>query len=482
MIDVRVAGGAIAEIAPNLRPSPGASVIDGRGGALIPGLHDHHIHLLATAAAARSTVVGLPLVHDAPGLARALRAADADPERPAGAWIRAVGYHESVAGDLDRHALDALVPHRPLRVQHRSGARWLLNSAAIAALGLDRADRPGIERDAGGRPTGRLHRADRWLRELLPADDPPDLAGLGARLASYGVTGVTDTTPYTDPADLCPLATAVASGALPQHVVVTGGPELARIDPPPGLAPGPVKIVLDDAELPPLDRLCHHIRSAHGHGRGVAVHCVTRVALVLALAAWDEVGARTGDRIEHGAVIPPELRAAIAVHGITVVTQPGFVAERGDEYRHEVDADDLPHLYPCASLLDAGIPVAASTDAPFTHPDPWRAIAAARHRTTPRGTPLGPHEAVSAPRALDLFLGPADRPGGPPRRLRPGRTADLCLLDAPLGEALSEPDSASVAATVIGGSLVWRRPPSAPTTADHRRVATTGRRTRRSGT
>lgn len=454
----------ITEIGAGLRPSPGASVIAGRGGALIPGLHDHHIHLMATAAAARSTMVGPPVVRDAPGLARALRAADTDPERAAGAWIRAVGYHESVAGDLDRHALDALVPHRPLRVQHRSGASWMLNSAAIVALGLDRVDRPGIERDAAGRPTGRLHRADRWLRELLPADDPPDLARLGARLAGYGVTGVTDTTPYADPAELEPLATAVASGALPQRVVVTGGPELAGVDPPAGLAAGPVKIVLDDAELPPLDRLCHHLRAAHGHGRSVAVHCVTRVALVLAVAAWDEVGSRAGDRIEHGAVIPPELRAAIARHGITVVTQPGFVAERGDEYRREVDAGDLPHLYPCASLLAAGIPVAASTDAPFTHPDPWRAIAAAGHRTTPGGAALGRHEAVPARRALDLLLGPADRPGGPARRLRPGAPADLCLLDAPLGDALAEPHSAHVAATVIGGALVWQRPATSPTT------------------
>lgn len=473
----------IAEIAPALPPSPRALVLDGHGGALIPGLHDHHIHLLATAAAARSAPVGPPHVLDEPGFARALRAADADAARPAGAWIRAIGYHESVAGDLDRDALDALVPHRPLRVQHRSGARWVLNSAAILALALDHRDHPGIERDATGRPSGRLHRADRWLRDLLPADDPPDLAALGARLAGYGVTGVTDTTPYTRTADLQPLAGAVASGALPQHVVVTGGPELAGVDPPPGLAPGPAKLVIDDADYPPLDTLCRHIATAHTHGRGVAIHCVTRTSLVLALAAWDEVGARTGDRIEHGAVIPPEVRPGIARHGITVVTQPGFVAERGDDYQRDVDPHDLRHLYPCASLLADGIPVAAGTDAPYTHPDPWRAIAAARHRTTPGGTTLGHHEAISTRRALDLFLGPPHRPGGPPRRLRPGSPADLCVLDAPLDDALTEPESRHVAATIITGSLAWHRSASrSATQVGARRQGTAVPRGGRDGT
>jgi predicted amidohydrolase YtcJ len=449
LVDVRVEHGAVAEVAPTLRPARDVEVVDGGGGALIPGLHDHHIHLLATAAAAESLAVGPPGVRDEPALAAALARADA--VLPPGAWIRAVGYHESVAGDIDRRALDRAVPDRPVRVQHRGGARWILNSAAVASLDLDHVDRPGIERDDTGRATGRLHRSDRWLRHLLPAGEVPDLAGLGRRLAGHGVTGVTDTTPYTTVEDLAPLAAAVASGALPQHVVVTGAAELAGATPPPGLRWGPVKIVIDDGAYPPLDDLGDQVVTAHRHGRPVAIHCVTRVALVLALAAWDAAGARWGDRIEHGAVVPPELYDRLIHHGLTVVTQPGFVAERGDDYRRDVDPDDLPFLYPCASLLRRGIPVAASTDAPYTHADPWRAIDAARTRTTAGGVALGPGEAVPARRALDLFLGTAEEPGGPPREIAPGAPADLCLLTAPLGEALRAPLEIEVVATFVGG-------------------------------
>lgn len=450
VVDVRVADGLVAEIGTDLHGDD--HVIDGEGGALIPGLQDHHVHLYAAAAAAASVMVGPPVVTDAVMLRVALQTAD--DEQPPGSWLRAVGYHESVAGDLDRAALDALVPGRPVRVQHRSGAGWTLNSAAIDAVDLQGQRHPGIERDGAGRPTGRLHRADDWLRALLPADAGPDLRLLGAQLAAYGVTGVTDTTPFTLVTDLDLLTDAVASGALPQRVTITGGPDLAEMAAPAGLRLGSVKLVIDDATYPALDEIAAHITRAHAADRNVAVHCVTRTALVLALTAWDVTGSRCGDRVEHGAVVPPELVDGLRRHELTVVTQPGFVAERGDEYLAEVDPDDIPHLYPCATLLAAGVPVAGSTDAPFTSLDPWAAMRAAVHRRAPSGTVVGATEAVAPATALGLFLGRPDDPGGPPRKVRVGEPADLCLLDRPLAQALTRLRAEDVVATVTGGRLI----------------------------
>src|SRR5262249_50099299 len=94
--DVRLSGGQVAEHAPRLRPAPGEADIDAAGGTLLPGLHDHHVHLRALAAARASVAARPPHVRTADGLAARLRAADA--ELPPGAWLRAVGYHESVAG------------------------------------------------------------------------------------------------------------------------------------------------------------------------------------------------------------------------------------------------------------------------------------------------------------------------------------------------------------------------------------------------
>jgi predicted amidohydrolase YtcJ len=440
VVDVRIEDGRIVAVTPPSErpaaPGPGDDVVDAHGGALLPGLHDHHIHLLSLAAAARSVRVGPADVAGAAGLAGALEAADAalEPER----WIRAVGYHESVAGPLDRDALDRIVPDRPVRMQHRSGALWVLNSAAVRAVGVDS-------------PSGQLYGLDGWLAARVP-HEPLDLAAVGRELLDCGVTGVTDATPTERREDLELLAGAVAEGALPQEVVVMGGPGL---DPKAGaeLERGPVKLVVADHRLPELDGLAAAFDGAHRAGRAVAVHCVTRVGILLALAAWDEAGAMAGDRVEHGAVVHPEEAARIAAHGLTVVTQPGFVAERGDDYLADVDPEDRPYLWRCAGLLEAGIAVAGSTDAPLGPFDPWQAIAAATTRRTPAGAVLGGEERVDARRALALFLGRPGAPGGAARRVIPGAPADLCLLAAPLEEALQAPSASLVVATIRRGHL-----------------------------
>jgi predicted amidohydrolase YtcJ len=451
--DVHVSDGRVGAVAPRLDPLPGTEVIDGAGGALLPGLWDHHIHVVALAAARRSLPVGPPEVVDLEQLADALRrTASARPGR----WIRAVGYHESVAGDLDRHRLDQLVRSAPVRVQHRSGALWMLNSAALDRLDLGHPP-PGLERDEDGQFTGRLLGGDRWLRDRLgAADAPPDLAAVGRELAGYGVVGVTDATPYERLEDLQLLADAASSGALPQRLVAMGGPALSDRPFPPPLARGPVKLLLADHSLPPLADLTGWIRAARAAGRPVAAHCVTRASLALVLAALDDTGAAPGDRIEHGAVIPPELREPLARHHLTVVTQPNFVAERGDRYRRDVDAGDRPHLYPCRSLADAGIPVAGSTDAPFGRPDPWRSVAAAITRRTAGGRSLGAGERLRPADALALFLGPPQSPGAGARALRVGLGADLCLLRVPIAAIDEHVDATIVRATMIGGRVVHR--------------------------
>ncbi len=426
LVDVGVRGDVIGAVdvagGPSGRRVTGHSVVDGDGALMIPGLHDHHIHLLATAAASESVDVGPDEVPDAAALGAVLRGSP----RPDG-WVRAIGYHETTAGDLDRDVLDLLASDRPVRVQHRTGARWTLNSSAIAALGLDDAEHHGLERD-GDRLTGRIHRSDDWLRARL-GGEVPDLGGLGRQLIDWGITGVTDTTPYSTLADLAPLVDAAGDGRLPLRVTVTGDHHLAGAEMPQPLRRGPVKVVIDDVDVPSLDDVVEQFRIAHGAGRPVAVHIVTLAALLLALAAWDEAGARPGDRIEHGAVIPPDQFPRLVRHGLTVVTQPAFITERGDQYLTDVDPRDVDHLYPCAALVDAGVRLAAGSDAPYATANPWDAIRAATERRTRRGALVGASERLDAQRALALLCGSARDPGGPARRVTPGAPADLCLID-----------------------------------------------------
>lgn len=402
LVDLRLDGEHIAEIGVGLR---GEELLDAGGATVLPGLVDHHLHLHAMAAADTSVDLrGLDLRQAADALA----AASTDAQ----GWVRATG----VATDLDGAALDALHPHRPVRAQHRSGAQWTVNALGARALGLETAEHPGVERDHTGAATGRLRRADDWLRERLPTRGLPDLTAIGQRLAGHGITAVTDATPGIEIFD---------ASALPQHVTLLG----VGLDatPPPGTTVGPYKIVLADSGLPDLDDLSECIRAAHSTRRAVAVHCVTREALALLLAAFDTTGTVPGHRIEHGALIPRETIPLLHALGLRVVTQPGFLADRGDDYVRDVPAADHDDLYRCASLRAAGVPVALSSDAPHGPLDPWAVINAAVTRRTSTGAVLNPAERLSEAAALAGYLAPPDDPGGPARRIEAGAPADLVV-------------------------------------------------------
>ena len=459
-VDVRVTGMTVSAVSPRLRPLPDEDVVAAGGGALLPGLHDHHLHLLAMAAAAESVPCGPDDVAGRAQLGELLRAASK--KLPAGRWLRATGYHDSVAGPLDRHALDALLPDRPLRVQHRGGALWVLNSAALGIVGPRLDGTADVERTPDGTPTGRLWRYDARLRAIV-GGEPPQLAAVGRRLAELGITGVTDATPDLDDGGQRLIVAAVADGSLPVRVVLLGGRAggplaTTQAGTPDAHGPvvlGPWKLLLRDHDLPSLDELVGAVGRSHAAGRPVAVHCVSRESLLLALTAIEQAGAVSGDRIEHASVVPEPARDWIARLGLRVVTQPAFIADRGDDYLVDVAPDDRPLLYPYASLLAAGAQVAAASDAPFGELDPWRVIAAATSRLTRSGRTLVASERVPAATALAGYLAPPEDPGGASRRVEVGAIADLCLLRAPLATALGEPSAELVRLTMRSGALTW---------------------------
>ena len=71
--DVRITAARITALAPHLPAQGETQIIEAGGGALLPGLHDHHIHLFALAASLESLPCGPP--HTAASLRAQLRAA-----------------------------------------------------------------------------------------------------------------------------------------------------------------------------------------------------------------------------------------------------------------------------------------------------------------------------------------------------------------------------------------------------------------------
>ncbi|HEX8055415.1 MAG TPA: amidohydrolase family protein [Novosphingobium sp.] len=440
--DVRLAGSKIAELG-SLSPLSGEAVIEAAGGALLPGLHDHHIHLAGLAVRAESVACGPPEVTTADELARQLR-------WPGSGWIRGIGYHESVMGLPDARALDRLVSDRPLRIQHRSGRLWLLNSLALAEL-LERAEAPaGLDREKG-----HLFDEDRWLQAAL-GSSPPDFARISKQLARFGVTGVTDMSPRNDAANAAHVSRQVAARALLQHCVLAG--ELSLTEAPAGeWMLGPAKLHLHEAAFPDFDETVTFIAAAHAQQRGVAIHCVSEIELVFALAVLEAAGAQHGDRIEHASVASPELVVRMAALGLAVCVQPHFVAERGDRYLADVEPQHHADLYRLRSLIEAGLPLAGGSDAPFVSHDPWQAMAAAVSRRTRAGQVIGAAEALTAEEALTLyFADPLDLRRQ--RRIAPDEPADICLLNRPWSAAREVLSSAAVRATIVSGDLVHQAP------------------------
>jgi predicted amidohydrolase YtcJ len=452
--DVQVCDGRIHAIGP---PGQGRCAYDGdalsvdaRGGALLPGLHDHHIHLFALAAARASIACGPPDVLDAESLRERLRAAAAGSHE---GWLRGVGYHESVAGDLDRDWLDATLPGRPVRIQHRSGRLWILNSAALARL--PRSSGSPLERLAG-RPTGRLYDADSWLRQQL-AGQYPDVTDICRELASCGITAFTDASVSNGRTTYEYLGGQTQAGAIRQTVQVMGDASLSGLPAHAGVSVGPFKVHLHEHALPDLQLTVRAVADAHAAGRVAAFHCVTRTELVYALAVLDEAGRLPGDRIEHAASVSTDLLPAVAERQLTVVTQPLFVRERGDQYRRDIPPAEQEWLYRCAAWRHAGVTLAGSSDAPYGNCNPWLAMQAAVDRRTADGYPLGAAEALSPEAALELYLSPLDAPGRAARTLRSGAPADLCLLDRPWRAARRDLSVVKVRATFCRGQFVYRQ-------------------------
>lgn len=419
-VNVRFNTETVQQISPHaMTPIRNEEVIDADGGVLLPGLHDHHLHLLATARAQTSIDVsaGLDSLSTAP---------------PGTGWIRGIGGRD----DLDAATLDRVVPDRPVRVQHHSGAMWALNSVALLAVGANSASEAGIERDAEGRPTGRLWRLDDWLGAQV-RDEAPDLTALGKRLTGFGITGVTDATWRIGPRG----AEVFGSSGIPQRI------QFLAEDPPSWGVTGPRKIVIEDHHLPEYDELREAVADARVLGRAVAVHCVTREALLLLLAVLDEIGAVPGDRIEHAAVADEETAARLARLGVAVVTQPGFILDRGDRYLRDIPPDELSDLYRYESFQAAGVAVVPSSDAPYGPLDPWAVMRAARDRRSASGARVNMKEWVSAKMVLSGYLRPLESLSAPPRRVRAGVPSDLVLLRLPLAYALDDPQADLVVRT-----------------------------------
>ena len=449
LTNVTIVGGQFIETADHAKFEDGALIIDAKGCLLIPGLHDHHIHLIAYAASLASVSCGPPDILSEADLISALRG------QPGSHWLRGTGYHESVFDHLDRQWLDRWGPDRPVRIQHRSGRLWILNSLGMKVIGDAAQNLTRLERARLSSSNGRLFDVDELMGKLTRSDEPP-VTLASKQLAAFGVTGLNDMTPSNDPETWQWFSELQNNHKILQKVRMSGTLALSGCEPKPQLSIGETKVHLHDSALPDFDEFVSIITASHKKQRNVAVHCVTEVELVYTLSAFRAAGTRSGDRVEHASVVPPALIEQLIELKLSVVTQPNFVYERGDAYLKAIPSDEHTFLYRTNTLIQAGVPTAFGTDLPFGRPDPWAAMDAAVRRTTLNGNRLNEAECVTPECALNGFLGELAAPTSI-RTIRPGAPADCCLLDAPWQVLREDLSNAHVLMTIRDGELIYCR-------------------------
>ncbi|MGE0539141.1 MAG: amidohydrolase [Dehalococcoidia bacterium] len=458
---VTIASGRI--VAVDAPASESVAVVDGRGGVLLPGFIDPHVHLLAAAAARRSVDCSPRSVRSIAELQRRIDEAAAASRD---GWIRAVGYDESALAE-GRHPtrwdLDAAAADRPVRLQHRSGHAVVLNSLGLAVAGITIAsDEPpgGVidRRITDGEPTGLLIDMDAVIERAVPPLSETELVAglrtLSDDLVRAGITAVQDMTHRNDHTRLVLLDRVVNAAAFAPHTL----PSATR----PNIAGnGPVKLMLPEATGPDAAfaaRFRHTVASAHQEGRQVAIHTVTHAGFSLALDAIADAFAGAPrpnhrHRIEHASIAPPPLMERTGGLGVVVVSNPIFLYESGRRYRATVPPDQLPHLYAVGTLARSGIVTAAASDAPVVRPSPLLGVHAAMTRRDAEGAilpgdPAGLDDALAMVTRSAAYAAFADDRFG---TIAPGLPADLVLLnEMPGGTNLP-----SVLWTVIGGRPVY---------------------------
>jgi predicted amidohydrolase YtcJ len=156
-------------------------------------------------------------------------------------------------------------------------------------------------------------------------------------------------------------------------------------------------------------------------------------------------------------LIPDGYPERIAALGVWVVTNPGFIHYRGPKYA--ADPGLVPYLYRARSLLDAGVKLAAGTDAPVTPGRPLTAIAAAATRLSIDGDEVGSAEKILIGESFDLFTRSAARLSRlSAGEIAPGRLADLIVLAAdPRTLTPAEIPHLAVDLTIVAGRPIYER-------------------------
>jgi predicted amidohydrolase YtcJ len=460
-------GKRIAAIGAGPELGPAANVVDLGGRTVVPGFIDAHTHFGPLVLSATEVNLQDPPMPNIPAIQERIATAVAK-ARP-GDWVRAFGYGDEQLAERrhpTRWELDEVAPDNPVIVIHWGYHRLVANSAALALAGVDR-NHPEIaggvlHRDADGELNGLLTEAgtNGVLQTAIDAVMAANAGELNAWVEAecrhhleQGITAVHDA--WVSPKFEILFRAAAEAGSLPLYYTpLRGHYEGLFGSPAPWLEPG----AIDQHNMPDhfrtggiklfasgvwesviyysQDELNSLMARAHTMDLAVAVHVSSDAGTEMAIRAAEHTHSVSPSgsapiRLEHFFWSTDAGIARLKRSGAGVVTQPGSMWRFGSRTSRPM-AEGVKRI-PIASLAEAGVPVAFSSDAPCFPVSPLIGVCAAVTRQNRAGESIAPAEAITPYEALRMYtLGAAwanatDNVEG---SISPGKLANFAVLSA----------------------------------------------------
>ncbi len=489
--------------------------IDLKGRLVLPGMMDSHFHFYDWAMGRKQ----LELSGETSLEQLLVKVAGSAREISDGSWILGQGWNESDWSEHsmpDRARLDAVAPNHPVALWRCDLHLVAVNSMALNLAGIGK-DTPNpedgiIEKDASGEPTGILRElAPNLIKAVIP--DPGSRAIVAAmqdgisHLHSLGLTGIHDVRLMgglegasalkawqllNESRDLTLRCWVSLPGERLQEAVALGlrtgmGDDRLRIGHLKYFADGGmgartawmIEPYLDAGYGMPLssiDELKRAVQTAEKAGLAVIIHAIGDRTNREIITLFEELAATRKDndaesyappllphRIEHTQMIRSEDIRRLANLGVAACVQPHNMILDINMIHASVGSLGR-HTYAYREMIDAGVPIMFSSDAPVCDPSPLVGIHAAVTRQRRDGTPQGgwyPDQRISVEQSVRgyttvpaNFYGRSHELGS----LTPGKKADIIVLNRNIFEIdPMEIIETQVDVTLFDGRVVYAR-------------------------
>lgn len=497
---------------------PTTRVVDLGGAAVLPGVHDMHIHPVS----AGRQYLECPIRRGAPPPEIKQIVAACVAKRKPGEWIVGRGWDNAVfkGAVQDKSFLDIIAPNNPVYLSAETGHSYWANSLALKLAGITR-DTPNplngvVERDAKGEPNGMLREtAGALVTAKIPAytreQNEEGARRAQQELLSFGITSIQDAaadkdtmTAFTDLADKGELKIHVrpclrwtySLDGSPAFETLYTNRNLYRRD---RIEPTCVKIFTDGVPgeghtAAMLEPYAHVIAGDRDDSRKFGLLMVPPDVLNRMIARFDADGIKvmshsTGDAAAREVVDAVEfarkqngysgVRHQVGHSNFTTAQDLARGRALGvgfefsaylyywnavtETYHKAIGDARFERFKPFRESLDAGADTMGASDWSVSpSPNPWLAMETMVTRLPPgqaTGKKLAPKEAVTLAEAFDIFTVHSARNWGHNSEigvLKPGMRADMVVLNQnPFEVPITQVHDTKAKMTFVNGELAY---------------------------